>query len=149
MWIKDMSEDIPDKKYTHLRVVIDGSSVLLKTLGREAKDAIGYNEYFPAEKGAPFTTYETHLEKGSDFIVREIIDSKVVDEVAKTAHEKQVRISDIENELAELDAFVPRSVEDQIESPDCPVLLEHLTTWNQGRLARKQELRAELASLTP
>ena len=50
--------------------------------GREVLDGLGYNEYVPIKR-EPFHTYATHDEKGTDFIIREVIDSDIVDEAAR------------------------------------------------------------------
>ena len=115
-------------------------------LTREQWDELGYNEAIAIER-EPFTTYTTEWVKGDDLICREEVVNAVVDEAAKTATAKATRAVEINAELATLDAFVPRSVEDQIDNADCPILLEHLTVYNQQRLVRKQELRSELIAL--
>lgn len=56
------------------------------------------------------------------------------------------RQAEIYDELAVLDTYLPRSIEDLIESG--AVSAESLSMYNQGRLAQKQTLRAELVNLT-
>lgn len=123
------------------------AGVKFNTLTVEEQDELGYNEAQPAHKKEPFTTYETEWVKDG-FIYIENIVSETVDEVAKADFERRERIQEIEAELSMLDLYVPRSVEDQIDNEDCPVLLEHLTEWNQDRLSKKTELRTELSFLS-
>ncbi|MDD4950936.1 MAG: hypothetical protein PHV85_00150 [Desulfovibrionaceae bacterium] len=54
----------------------------------------------------------------------------------------QHRVQEIKSELAALDAFLPRAVEDLVEAG-----VKGLSQYNLDRLAIKQALRIELAGL--
>ena len=103
----------------------------------------GYYKAQPLKREA-FTTYTTKWEL-EDGVYKEVILGTVVDEDAKAAAETDARKIEIENALEALDAFIPRSVEDMIEAD--VFTSDKLSTWNQDRLAEKQALRTELASL--
>jgi hypothetical protein len=103
-YLHNMSQTLSDSRWPHIKVAVDGFVYKLKDLSREQQDAAGYNELIPARKGEKFVTYTTHYEKGGDLIVREIIDSEEVDEVARfdaTKALKQKEIVDGANALME------------------------------------------------
>ena len=116
---------------------------MTKDLDAVALDALGYNQAIRLTRD-PFTTYTTEWVKDGLVYHEEAI-TAVVDEEAKAEYEKNARVAEIDTELAEIDKFLPRSVEDLIESG--AIESESLSQYNQDRLDRKIELRAELSTL--
>lgn len=138
----------PDNTYKQkLPSFIEVGGVKQNTAGWSASDwdVHGYNEAIPVKREA-FTTYTTEWQKDADLILREVVLSAVVDEVAKAAFEAAARKEEILAELSALDLYLPRAIEELIEGTS-PVLKEHLSSFNQDRFDTKQALRTELASL--
>lgn len=90
-------------------VIYDGCRYPINSLTRDQLDEIGYNEAVPIKR-EPFTSYETRWEKGADLIYREVVVTAVVDEAAKAEAEKQQRISEIKQELDQIDLKSVRPV---------------------------------------
>jgi hypothetical protein len=106
-------------------VVFQGYKHNFADLTREQWDEIGYNEAIPVER-EPYTIYETEWAKGDDFVLREVVLSKVVDWAAKI---EDARMSAREKRDARLDAT------DWTQLVDCPLDDMDIVLWQSYRQA--------------
>jgi hypothetical protein len=87
------------------------------------------------------------MHKITNGIIVELTEEEVADlaAIGSDLAYPNIRYTEILTELAALDRWLPRSVEDLIEAEAIP--LQALSIQNQERLVKKQTLRTELLNL--